>query len=167
VSLKSLTIGVAAAVMVGAAAVGVTSVASVAPGASPAITPVVFGAPLPLDASLPTPGDLTGVLNGLADPGVPFSQKGGLVEGGVGIIESHTADRLLANAGRKGDLPLSFQLSNIAPAGPGSVTATVVASGPQLAPTTQTVTFVNHDGSGWKLSRGSATSLLQAAMASA
>jgi hypothetical protein len=167
VSLKSLTIGVAAAAMIGGAAVGVTSVASVAPGASPAITPVVFGAPLPLDAPLPTAGDLTGVLNSLADPGVPFSQKGGLVEGGVGIIEGHTADRLLANAGQKGDLPLAFQLSNIAPAGPGAVTATVVASGPQLAPTTQTVTFVNRDGSGWKLSRGSATSLLQAAMASA
>jgi hypothetical protein len=129
---------------------------------------VVFGVPLPLDAT-PTADQLTAVLTSLADPSVSFHNKGNLVEGGVGFIEGRTADRLLASASQKGDLPLAFQVSNVAPVGsdPGSVTATVVASGPQLAPTTQTVTFVNHDGSGWKLSRGSATSLLQSAMASA
>jgi hypothetical protein len=169
VSLKSLTIGVAAAAAVGAAAAGVTSVASVPTVSSPAITPAVFGAPLPLDVTTPTVDQLTQVLTGLADPTVPFHNKGNLVEGGVGIIEGKTADRLLANASQKGDLPLAFQVSNVVPVAsdPGAVTATVVASGPQLAPTTQTVTFVNRDGTGWKLSRGSATSLLQAAMASA
>jgi hypothetical protein len=163
VSLKSLTTGVAAATLVGAAAAGVISIASTAPTATtPAIAPVVFGVPLPLDQINPTTAELTSVLTGLADPGVPFRNKSGLVEGGVGIIEGRTADRLLSNANAKGELPLSFQVSNIVPDGNGSATATVTASGPQLAPTTQTVTFVNQGG--WKLSRGSALSLLQSAM---
>jgi hypothetical protein len=167
VSLKSLTNGVVAAAMVGAAVVGVTSVASAAPAANSAVAPAGFGAPLPLDppADVPSADQLTGILSGLADPSVPFRSKSGLVEGGVGFIEGKTADRLLATAGSKGDLPLSFQVSNITPAGPGEATATVVASGPQMAPTTQTVTFV--DQGGWKLARASATTLLQTALASA
>ena len=166
-SLKSLTTGVAAATLVGAAAAGVMSIASTAPTANaPAIAPMVFGAPLPLDpaADVPTSDQLMSVLNGLADPSVPFRSKSALVEGGVGIIEGRTADSLMKNAAAKGELPLSFQVSNIAPAGPGAATATVTATGPQLAPTTQTVTFINQGG--WKLSRGSALSLLQSAMAS-
>jgi hypothetical protein len=42
---------------------------------------------------------------------------------------------------------------------PGAASADVTASGPQLAPTTQNLTFVNQGG--WKLSRSSAMSLLQ------
>jgi hypothetical protein len=165
VRLKSLTTAVAAATLIGAAAAGVTSIAFVPTAAVPAVTPLVFGTPLPQDpADVPTADQLTGILSGLADPSVPFHSKSGLVEGGVGIIEGKTADRLLANASQKGYLPLSFQISNIAAAGPGAATATVVASGPQLAPTTQSVTFVNEGG--WKLSRGSATTLLQTAMGS-
>jgi hypothetical protein len=167
VSLKSLTTGVAAATLVGAAAAGVISIASTAPTpTTPAIAPVVFGVPLPLDpaADVPSADQLTGLLNSLADPSVPFRSKSGLIEGGVGIIEGRTADSVMKSAAAKGELPLSFQVSNIAPAGPGGATATVTATGPQLAPTTQTVTFVNQGG--WKLSRGSALSLLQSATAS-
>jgi hypothetical protein len=167
VSLKSLTTGVAAATLVGAAAAGVISIASTAPtAATPAIAPVVFGVPLPLDpaADVPSADQLTGLLNSLADPGVPFRSKSGLIEGGVGIIEGRTADSVMKSAAAKGELPLSFQVSNIAPAGPGAATAAVTATGPQLAPMTQTVTFVNQGG--WKLSRGSALSLLQSATAS-
>jgi hypothetical protein len=171
VSLKSLSTGVAAATLVGAAAAGVTSLASTAAptAASPAITPVVFGAPLPLDdpaADVPTTAQLTSILNSLADPGTPFRNKSGMIEGGVGIIEGRTADRLLQNASAKGYLPLNIGVTNVQPAGPGMATATVTASGPQLAPTTQTVTFVNPGGNGWMISRGSALSLLQSAMAS-
>jgi len=123
---------------------------------------MVFGAPLPLDpaADLPTSGQLVSLLNSLADPGVSFRSKGGLVEGGVGIIEGRTADALMKNAAAQGKLPLSFQVANIAPAGPGAATADVTASGP-TGSVTQNVTFV--DQGGWKLSRGSAMSLLQAA----
>jgi len=165
VSLKYLTTGLAGVTLVGAAAFGVTSIASAPTAATPAITPVVFGAPLPLDpaADVPSSDDLIGLLNGLADPSVPFRSKGNLVEGGVGIVEGRTADHLIANASQEGDLPLSFQVANIQPAGPNAATATVTASGPKLAPRSQTVTFV--DEGGWKLSRGSATTLLSMASA--
>lgn len=159
-SLKYLATGLAAAALVGAAVVGVTSIASVPTTAAPAITPVVFGAPLPLDpgADIPSSDQLITVLNGLADPSVPFRSKSNLVEGGVGIIEGRTADHLMANAVQNGDFPLSFQIANIQPSGAGTATATVTASGPRTAPVSQTVTFV--DQGGWKLSRGSATTLL-------
>ena len=124
---------------------------------------MVFGIPAPLDdgADMPTNGDLMNLLTSLADPGTSFRSKSGLVEGGVGIIEGRTADAMMRNAAAKGELPLSFSVSNIAPAGPGAVTANVTATGPQTAPVTQNITFVNQGG--WKLSRGSALSLLQAA----
>ncbi len=162
-SLKYLATGLAAATLVGAAAAGVISIASAPPTATPAITPVVFGTPLPLDpaADVPTSDQLMSVLNDLADPSVSFRNKGNLVEGGVGIIEGRTADHLMANAVQNGSMPLSFQVANIQPAGAGAATATVTATGPKLAPTSQTVTFV--DQGGWKVSRGSATSLLSMA----
>jgi hypothetical protein len=165
VTLKSLTTGVAAATLVGAAAAGVISIASTTPPAnSPAITPVVFGVPLPLEpvADVPTSDQLASLLNSLADPSVPFRSKGGLVEGGVGIIEGRTADSLMKNAAAQGKLPLTFQVANVVPAGPGAAAADVTASGPSGA-VTQNITFVNQGG--WKLSRGSALSLLQAASA--
>ena len=166
--LKSFTTGAAVAAVAGGLALGVTSLTSGASlSSAPAVQPVVFDVPLPAQpppaAAVPTAAELTGILIGLANPAVPFSNKDYLIEGGVGIIEGKTADRLLKNAASKGYLPLSFQVTNIVPAGPNT-NATVTASGPQLAPTTQTVTFVNQGG--WKLSRASATSLLQSALAS-
>jgi len=160
VTLKLLATGVAAAAIVGGAAAGVTSIAFSTPVASPAVQPVVFGAPLPLApaADVPTADQLDNVLNGLADPNVSFRSKSYLVEGGVGIVEGRTADALMKNAVAKGLLPLSFSVANIAPAGPGAATALVTASGPATAPTSQTITFV--DQGGWKLSRASASSVL-------
>lgn len=167
-TVKSLAIGVAALAAIGAAAAGVTSIATVTQPA-PQVQPVVFGAPSPAsgrypqplqpDADIPTPEQLSNVLYGLANPGVSFTSKSYLVEGGISPIEARLADRQMQKAAQKGDLPLSFQVTNIAPAGPGEATADVTASGPRLAPTTQNVTFV--DQGGWKLSRASAMSLLQ------
>lgn len=160
-SVKSLATGVAAVAAIGAAAAGVTALASVsAPAAG--VQPVVFGVPLPLDpaADAPTPGELIGVLNSLADPSVPFASKGYLIQGGVGGVEGRVADHQLQKAAQKGQLPLSFNVANIAPAGPGAASADVTATGPALAPTTRNVTFV--DQGGWKLSRASAMSILQA-----
>jgi hypothetical protein len=160
VSLKYLTTGIAAAALVGAAAAGVTSIASSAPVTAPAISPVVFGAPLPLDQG-DISGQLSSVLYGLAQPGGSFhSDKSGLVEGGVGIIEGRAADRALANANQQGQLPLSFQVANVRQAG-NTATAAVTVSGPQLAPRTQDVTFVN-DGQHWMVSRASAMAVLSA-----
>ena len=128
---------------------------------------MVFGVPIPLDPppavppaeGVPTPDDLIGVLNGLADPGVPFASKSGLVEGGIGGLEAHAADKKLQKANQKGQLPLTFSVANITPTAPGAATADVTTSGPQMAPRTLNIGFVDQDG--WKLSRSSAMSLLQ------
>ena len=161
-TVKAVVVGVAAVAAIGAAAAGVTSM-TVSPAASQ-IQPVVFSAPLPADqtTTLPTPDQLTSVLTGLADPSVPFANKAGLVEGGISPTESAMADHALQKAAKKGQLPLSFNVSNIQPAGAGAATADVAVSGPKLAaPVTQSATFVNQGS--WMLSRGSAMSLLQAA----
>ena len=81
----ALAASVGAAAVVGAAAAGVTSIASSSVVAAPQMQLVVSGAPMPLDpaADLPTPDQLYAVLNGLANPGVPFRSKGNLVEGGA------------------------------------------------------------------------------------
>ena len=158
-TLKFLATGVAAAAIL---AGGAASVVSITPSIS--VQPVVFGAQIPPDmpldpaADLPTADQLTSVLSGLADPSVPFASKSYLVEGGIGRVEAHTADALMKNAVAKGQVPLSFSIGNIAPAGPAAATATVTASGPGMPPTTQAVTFV--DQGGWKLSRSSASTVL-------
>ncbi len=162
-TVKSLTTGVAAVAAIGAAAAGVTCIASVT-AALPQVQPVVFSAPLPLDpvvpgAVVPTPDQLISVLNSLQDPSVPFASKSNLVEGGVGGAEGHFADKKLRQAAASGSLPLTFNITNIAPAGPGAASANVTASGPHLAPTTENITFV--DQGGWKLSRTSAMTLIQ------
>lgn len=165
-SLKSVTIGVAAATLVGAAAVGVTSIATVPTTVSPAITPVVFGAPLPLDSDPALAGQLTGILNQLAN-GATITENAGLIQGGVGLFEGRTANRLLAQAQQNGELPLNLAVTNVSPPAPdGSVTATVNASGPKTPPTSQQVTFVPGGPSGWQVSKSSATALLQAALSS-
>lgn len=166
-TLKSLATGIAAAgalAAIGAAAPGVSCIATAAPVA-PEVQLAVFGAPLPLDPAVDVPSldELDGVLNSLADPAVPFANKAGLVEGGLGPIEAHAADKKLQKAAQSGQLPLSFSVANVMPTGPGTATADVTASGPRLEPQTMNVTFV--DQGGWKLSRSSAMTLLQAASA--
>ncbi|MDT5135828.1 MAG: hypothetical protein QOD58_90 [Mycobacterium sp.] len=165
-TIKSLAIGAAAVAAIGAAAAGVTSIAS---PVSYNVQPVVYGAPLPLDpapvpatASVPTAAQLNGILTNLADPNVSFSNKGNLVEGGIGGTEARIADHQLKKAAKNGDLPLSFSIANIQPTAAGSATADVAVSGPKLStPVTQNVTFVNQGG--WVLSRSSAMELLKAA----
>ena len=158
-TLKLLATGVAALATISAAAAGMTSLAPVAQNV-PQPEMMVFGAPLPLDpAPLPGPGELVGVLNGLQDTSVPFASKSNLIQGGVGGVESRVADRKLQKAAQNGQLPLSFNVANIQPAGAGTVAADVTASGPQLAPTTRNLSFINENG--WKLSRSSAMTLLQ------
>lgn len=162
---KLLATCVAAAAIAAGAATAVTAVVSITPIASgPAasleVSPVVFGAPLPLDpaADVPSADQLNGVLYGLADPSVPFANKGYLVEGGIGRLEARTADALMRSAVAKGQVPLNFAVGAITPAGPGAATATVTATGPSMPSTSQSVTFV--DQGGWKLSRASASAVL-------
>lgn len=168
-TVKTLATAVAALAIVGGAAAGIASVAtptSLAAG----VRLATVGAPLPQDppaqpvagANVPTPDQLTGVLNSLADPNVSFNSKSNLVQGGISGMEAHVADKKLQKAAKNGDLPLSFDVTNIQPAAAGSATADVAVSGPKLpSPVTQNVTFVNQGG--WVLSRASAMELLQAA----
>ena len=154
---KLLVTCMAAAAVAGAAAAGAVNIT---PIASVDVAPVVFGAPLPLDPAtdVPTAEQLTGVLTALADPNVPFSAKGYLIEGGIGRVEARAADGLMKKAVAKGQVPLTFAVSNIAPAGPGAASANVTATAPAMPPTTQNITFV--DEGGWKISRVSATGVL-------
>lgn len=157
---KLLASCLAAAAVAGGAAAATAAVQTIIPSNTPAVAPVVFGVPLPLDpvADVPTAEQITGVLSSLADPGVPFAAKSYLVEGGIGRIEARTADALMKNAVAKGQIPLSFTVGAITPTGPGLASATITATGPSMPATTQTVSFV--DQGGWKLSRASATTVL-------
>jgi hypothetical protein len=157
VTQKILATCMAAAAIAGGAA---AAASAVVPAAGPEVAPVVFGAPLPLDpaADLPTADQLIGVLAALADPAVPFAAKGYLIEGGIGRLEARAGDGLMQKAIAKGQLPLNFAVSNIAPAGPGAASANVTATGPAMPPTTKNITFV--DQGGWKISRISASAVL-------
>jgi hypothetical protein len=178
-TMKSVVTSVAALGALGAATVGVTPIAFV-PASTTQVQLAAVGAPapasgwypLPLDpppapapapgANVPTPGQLTGLLNSLADPTVPFANKSNLVEGGISGTEAHMADHQLKKAAKNGDLPLTFNVTNVQPGAPGSATADVAVSGPKLpTPVTENVTFVNQGS--WVLSRASAMQLLQAA----
>ncbi len=164
-TMKSVATGAAAVAAIGAAAAGVTSIASVAPTMSQ-VRPVAVDAPLPQDpppgANVPTADQLTGLLNNLSDPGVSYTTKTGLVEGGITSGEGHLVDHELRKAYRDGDLPLSFTVTNIQPSAPNAATADVAISGPKLpAPVTKNLTFINQGG--WALSHDSATELVQAA----
>jgi hypothetical protein len=172
-SVKAIATGVAALGALGAAAIGVTSIAAVSAASPAQVQLAAVGAPLPQDpppavpapapdANLPTSDQLTGVLNSLADPSVPFANKSNLVEGGISGTQAHLADHEFKKAADKGDFPLSFTISNIAPGAAGSVTADVVVSGPRITtPATQNITFINQGS--WVLSRASAMQLIQAA----
>ena len=160
-NLKTLVTGAAAAAAVGAAAAGVNFLASSGPAAAQ-VQPVVFSTPLPLDqtANQPTADQLTTVLNNLADPNVPFANKSGLVEGGIPSGQAHLADHEIKKAAKNGELPLTFNVSNILST-PNGASAAVAISGPKLQPpVTENLTFVNQGS--WMLSHDSAMMLVQA-----
>jgi hypothetical protein len=161
VTLKSLVTGVAAAALVGGAAAGVTSIASGTISAAPAVQPVVFGIPMPLQPALQQP--LVTTLNALAGGGSFGGAKEAYIQGGVGRIVAVTADRAYSNAAAKGVFPLSFTVQNIVPA-PGGVTADVTAIANNGATANQNVLFVSGPSpTGWQLSKASALALLSAA----
>lgn len=167
-TVKSLATGMAAFAAISAAAAGVTCIAPAA-SAAPGVQPAAVGAPLPLDPPLPatvdvpTVAQLATVLNTLQDPSVSFASKGDLIEGGI-PVPIGIADHELQKAASKGSLPLTFDITNIAPSGPGAATATITASGPRLKPTPEYLRFVNQGG--WKLSHDSANTLISAVRSS-
>jgi hypothetical protein len=168
-SMKSVAISAAALAIIGAAA-GLASNASGIPSGLPQVQLAAVGAPLPQDPptspaptmNLPTPEQLTDILNNLSNPGVSFRTKDGLVEGGIGSGEGHEMDHELRVAYRNGQLPLSFDVSNIQQNGPTTIMSDVAIAGPKLsAPVTKPLMFVNQNGN-WVLSSPSATMLVQA-----
>lgn len=162
-TLKTLVTGfitaAAAAAVVGGTAAGVTSIASSGMSTTPAIQPVVFGAPLP---QLPAPelsAPLVQTLQALASGG-SFRGKAPYIQGGIGRIESIAADRAYDQAAAQGKFPLTFDVTNIDQQGPvafADVTATSATGGVA----TQNIQFVaGPSPSGWQISKGSAMSLL-------
>ena len=109
--------------------------------------------------TLPTPDQVSRVLTDLANPETPDQAKNGLVQGGIGSAERRAFNHnRLKKSADHGELPLSFDVGNIWPVGPGTAAAQVSLSGPKLAPTTKVFTFV--DQSGWVLSSDSAAALI-------
>lgn len=158
-TLKSLVTGVAAAALVGGAAAGVTSIASGTISAAPTVQPVVFDIPLPQAPAPDLQGALTQTLSALAGPG-SFSGKASYIQGGIGRIESITADRAYNNAAAEGKFPLVFTVANIDQNG-GVATADVTATAATGGTATQTIQFVaGPSPTGWQVSKGSALSLL-------
>ncbi|PEG37248.1 hypothetical protein CQY20_16725 [Mycolicibacterium agri] len=139
--MKSLVTGVAAAAVMGGAAMGVTSIAS----------PAIASADDCVDT-----GTLQNVLNTLIAPGVPFSSPGksSLVEGGVGMVKGRLADGALRNAYADGTLPTTITVAPPTCSG-NSATSVVSAAGKSMP-----ITFVN-EGT-WKVSSGSAATVLAA-----
>ena len=155
-TVKSIAAGVAALAAVGGAAAGAASIAPHSGLVQVQLSAV--GAPLPQDppsANVPTAGQLTALMNSLVDPNVPFANKSNLIEGGINGMQATMADRRLQKAAANGELPLTFNITNIQPGAPGSATADVAVSGPKIpSPVTQNWTFVNQGS--WMMSRASA-----------
>lgn len=165
-TVKALATGVAAVAALGAAAAGFTP-------ASPAadVQPVVFSAPLdpppppPGQEQLPNADQLANLCNQVTDPGVRYTDKNNLVQGGIPQNEGMVADHDLRKAYRNGNFPEQFNVTNIAPAGPNAASADVAISGPKFAgPVTKQLAFVN-EGGNWILQHDAAIALIQAATA--
>ena len=141
-TLKTLVTGVAAAAVMGGAAMGVTSIAS------PAIAVA--------DECAVDAGTLQGVLDTLVAPGVPFSSAGksSLVEGGVGVLKGRLADGALKNAYAEGTLPTAISVEP--PICTGNIATTTVSASGKSMP----ITFVNEGN--WKVSSASASTVLAA-----
>ena len=159
--VTSLTAGASAAVVVGAAAAGVTSIAAGSGAvAQPSVQPVVFDVPLPAAPAPDLQGPLLSTLNALSGPGSFSGGKASFVQGGLGRIEARVADSGYANAAAKGYFPLSFTIADIDQNGPVA-TANVTATAASGAVATQPLTFIaGPSPTGWQLSKQSAMALI-------
>ncbi|MBX7433222.1 hypothetical protein JDV09_14040 [Mycobacterium sp. Y57] len=156
--VTSLTAGAAAAVVIGAAAAGVTSISAGAGIAS--AQPAVFTAPLPAAPAPELQGPLISTLTALAGPGSFSGAKGTYVQGGLGRIEARMADSGYSSAAAKGYFPLSFTIADIDLNGPVA-TANVTAAAPSGVVATQPLTFITGPSpTGWQLSKQSALALM-------
>ena len=145
-TVKSVVTSVGALAVIGGAAAGITAVAP--PSAA---------------QGLPTPDQLANLCNQVTDPGVSYTTKINLVENGISPGEGNVADHDLRKAYRDGKFPETFNVTNIAPAGPNVAQADVAISGPKFAgPVTKHLAFIDQGGN-WILQHDSAIGLIQAA----
>jgi hypothetical protein len=167
VTLKTLVTGfvtgAAGAALIAAAAGGVTSIAASGPSNAPAIQPVVWDIPLPQAPAPELASPLTQTLAGLAGPGSFGGPKSTYVEGGLGRIETITADRAFSKKAAEGYFPLTFAVSDIDLNG-NVATANVTATAATGTTASQSMTFVQGPSpSGWQVTKASALSLLSMA----
>ena len=166
--MKLIATSVAALAITGGAAAGIAAMAP--PSVLVQVQLAAVGAPLPQDPlppppgqNLPTPDQLSSLCTQATDPGVSYTTKTNLVENGITPDEGHVADHDLRKAYRDGKFPETFNVTNIAPAGPNAAQADVAISGPKFAgPVTKHLAFINQGGN-WILQHDSALALLQAA----
>lgn len=150
---------------VAALAIAVSGMTAGTPAATIAVQPVVFGVPMPLDpppaagAPLPTTDEVSSMLTRLTDAAITYKEKGYLVENGINQGEGHALDHDLRKASRDGQLPYTFNVTNVEPTGPNQAVANVTTSGPKMAPVTQPIQLV--DQGSWVLSHDSALALIQ------
>ncbi|OBK31449.1 hypothetical protein A5634_14175 [Mycobacterium asiaticum] len=116
----------------------------------------------PPGAPLPPPEALTDVLNRLADPAIPGTDKLNLVEGSSPETAA-ALDRFTTASRDGGYLPMNFRADNIGWSNkePGNVTATVVVTtaNPEHREFIFPMEFNPFQG-GWQLSRATAEMLL-------
>jgi hypothetical protein len=150
VTLKTLVTGVAAAVVVGGAAAGVTSIASGTITAAPAVQPVVWDIPMPAAPAPDLVGPLTQTVNTLGSGG-SFAGKSSYIQG-LGRFTGKGVELKYNDAVAKGYLPLTATLDepdlngNMATA---NVTATLSTGEVRSMP----LTFVQGPSpTGWQLS---------------
>lgn len=169
--VKTLATAVAAVLAMGAASAGA---AAGHPGAFH-VQPVVVSAPRPLDSppapDLPTPDQLTNILTNFIDPLASDETKNGLVEGGFSRFQrpwvavpdgGHALYEEMRSVYRTGNLPFSFNVTNIHPAGANTVSADVAISQSDPDHTTVTEPLMFVDQRGWRLSHDSAMAMLRA-----
>jgi hypothetical protein len=150
VTLKTLVTGVAAAVVVGGAAAGVTSIASSTITAAPAVQPVVWDIPMPAAPAPDLVGPLTQTVNTLGSGG-SFAGKSSYIQG-LGRFTGKGVEIKYNDAVAKGYLPLTATVDepdlngNLATA---NVTATLSTGEVRSMP----LTFVQGPSpTGWQLS---------------
>jgi hypothetical protein len=171
--VKSIAASGAALAVIGGPAAGIAAIASssgpaqVRLAAIAAPSPASGRLPQPQDPppgqNVPTPDQLSSLCTQATDPGVSYTTKTNLVENGITPDEGHVADHDLRKAYRDGKFPETFNVTNIAPAGPNAAQADVAISGPKFAgPVTKHLVFINQGGN-WILQHDSALALLQAA----
>lgn len=150
--------------------VGVVSTVSVQP-AHTRVQLAGFGVPLPADPpppgpaapeeNVPTPDQVTSVLDRLTDPNVGYQGKLGLVENGLSPEEGQGLDQDLARFNGHGELPYNFAVSDIQAAPDGMAGATISLTGPKIPiPQIRPIALANQGGS-WLLLHDSYTQVLQ------